>query len=248
MPVGGRLLGVCSSERIFHACCADVDLIDHSPPDPLDAREPFTTLVRAFSSYEPIDRDTYAPLIPYLLRMSVPAGTVLWNQDDAPDGLYIVESGILRATYRFADPTPPMVESMVPGTIAGELSALSGLERNATCVVERAAVVWKLSGEDLASLEEAHPELARAFTRLVLKGNFCLSRILSVDTDRFLQWRSWITIFSSRHWPQDNSALRNGRLHTHIHNLATEAVAIDLDAMLIIPTINTTSCIHFATF
>ncbi|OJT12151.1 hypothetical protein TRAPUB_11300 [Trametes pubescens] len=142
---------------------------DHSPPDPLDAREPFTTLVRAFSSYEPIDRDTYAPLIPYLLRMSVPAGTVLWNQDDAPDGLYIVESGILRATYRFADPTPPMVESMVPGTIAGELSALSGLERNATCVVERAAVVWKLSGEDLASLEEAHPELARAFTRLVLK-------------------------------------------------------------------------------
>ncbi|KAI0660283.1 sulfate transporter family-domain-containing protein [Cubamyces menziesii] len=142
---------------------------DHSPPDPQDAPEPFNTLVRAFSSYEPIDRDTYAPLIPYLKRMPVPEGTILWKQGDVPDGLYIVESGILRATYHFADPTPPMVESMVPGTIAGELSALSGLERNATCVVERAAVVWKLSLEDLAKLEDDHPELARAFTRLVLK-------------------------------------------------------------------------------
>ncbi|KAI0758628.1 nucleotide hydrolase-domain-containing protein [Trametes elegans] len=142
---------------------------DHSPPDLQESREPFNTLVRAFSSYEPIDHETYAPLIPYLKRMPVPAGTVLLKQGDPPDGLYIVESGILRATYRFDDPTPPMVESMVPGTIAGELSALSGLERNATCVVERAAVVWKLSMEDLAKLEEAHPELARAFTRLVLK-------------------------------------------------------------------------------
>lgn len=175
MPAGGRLLVVSPLVRIFCACRADIDFADHSPPDLLDAREPFSTLVRAFSSYESIDRDTYAPLIPYLLRMSVPAGTVLWNQDEVPDGLYIVESGILRATYRFADPTPPMVESMVPGTIAGELSALSGLERNATCVVERAAVVWKLSTEDLASLEETHPELARAFTRLVLKGKFHLS-------------------------------------------------------------------------
>ena len=105
--------------------------------------------------------------------MSVPEGTVLWEQNDPPDGLYIVQSGILRATYRFADPTPPMVESMVPGTIAGELSTLSGLERNATCVVERAAVLWKLSSDNLARLQEEEPELARAFTRLVLKGRPC---------------------------------------------------------------------------
>lgn len=146
-------------------------LTDHSPPEDqqLDA-EPFNTLVRAFSPYELIDRETYAPLIPYLTRMCIPAGTVLWKQDDPPDGLYIVEAGILRATYRFADPTPPMVESMVPGTIAGELSTLAGLERNATCVVERAAVLWKLSTENLERLEREQPELAGAFTRLILKG------------------------------------------------------------------------------
>ena len=143
---------------------------DPSVRDELPAPEPFNTLIRAFSPYEHIDRETYAPLIPYLQRMSVSEGTVLWTQDQAPDGLYIVESGILRATYYFADPTPPMVETMVPGTIAGELSMLSGLERNATCVVERAAVLWKLSTESLARLQQQKPELAGAFTKLILKG------------------------------------------------------------------------------
>ncbi len=144
--------------------------VDHSAREELPAPEPFNTLIRAFSPYEHIDREIYAPLIPYLERMSVPEGTVLWTQDQPPDGLYIVESGILRATYYFADPTPPMVETMVPGTIAGELSMLSGLERNATCVVERAAVLWKLSTESLAQLQQQKPELARAFMKLILKG------------------------------------------------------------------------------
>ncbi|KAI0739439.1 sulfate transporter family-domain-containing protein [Daedaleopsis nitida] len=142
---------------------------DHAPPSDQHQPEPFNTLVRAFSPYEAIDRDTYAPLLPYLARMAVPAGTVLWTQGARPDGLYVVEAGILRATYAFAEPTPPMVESMVPGTIAGELSTLAGLERNATCVVERAAVLWKLSTESLERLEHEQPELARAFTRLILK-------------------------------------------------------------------------------
>jgi SulP family sulfate permease len=60
---------------------------------------------------------------------------------------------------------------MVPGTLAGELTGLSGLERNATVVVERDAVVWKLSREKLKALEKEQPELARVFTRLVMRGN-----------------------------------------------------------------------------
>lgn len=156
---------------------SQVSFADHSPLDEQLPPEPFNTLVRAFSTYEPIDRDTYAPLLPYLTRMSIPEGTVLWQQDEPPDGLYIVQSGILRATYRFADPTPPMVETMVPGTIAGELSSLSGLERNATCVVERQAVLWKLNMENMEKLEHEQPELARAFTRLILKGACYISSL-----------------------------------------------------------------------
>ena len=106
--------------------------------------------------------------------LSVPQGRVLWAQGAAPDGLYIVEAGVLRASYRFAEHVPPIEESMVPGTLAGELSALSGLARNATVVVERAAVLWKLSAENLRRLDAEQPELARTFTKLVLKCALCL--------------------------------------------------------------------------
>ncbi|OBZ73456.1 Uncharacterized protein C24H6.11c [Grifola frondosa] len=145
---------------------------DHPDHDALtiDTEEPFNTLVRAFSTYGPIERDRFAPLLPFLERIIAPEGAVLWKQGDDPDGLYIVESGILRAVYHFSEPTPRMEESMVPGTIAGELSALSGLSRNATCIVERQAVVWKLSLESMRRLETQHPDLAREFTMLVLKA------------------------------------------------------------------------------
>lgn len=145
---------------------------DHSPPiaDVGDTEEPYRTLVKAFSSYGPVDRQQFSALVPYLERVSLPAGAILWLQGDDPDGLYIVESGVLRATYRFNEHTPPTEESMVPGTLAGELSALSGLSRNATCVVERPAVLWKLCVDKLRRLESERPQLAREFTQLVLKA------------------------------------------------------------------------------
>jgi len=82
----------------------------------------------------------------------------------------MIESGVLRAMYEFADHTPLTEECMVPGTLAGELSALSDLPRNATVVVERQAVLWRLTMERLRHLEAEHPLLARTFTQLVLKA------------------------------------------------------------------------------
>ncbi|EMD35753.1 hypothetical protein CERSUDRAFT_52921 [Gelatoporia subvermispora B] len=142
---------------------------EHAPSHIAEA-EPLNTLVKVFSSYGAIDRQRFQPLLSYLERMSLPERTVVWKQDDDPDGLYIIESGVLRAIYHFAEQIPPLEESMVPGTLAGELSALSGLSRNATCTVERQAVLWKLSTENLKRLEREHPDLAQEFTRLVLKA------------------------------------------------------------------------------
>ncbi|TFY58018.1 hypothetical protein EVG20_g8313 [Dentipellis fragilis] len=151
------------------------------PPDLNSATDsaPLYTLMHTFSSFGPVDRETFRPLIAYLERIPAPDGLVLWTQGDAPDGLYIVESGVLRASYCFTDHAPPIEESMVPGTLAGELSALSGLPRNATVVVERPAVLWKLSIESMRRLEREKSDLARMFMALVVKGAFACSRSLS---------------------------------------------------------------------
>ncbi|KAJ7471937.1 sulfate transporter family-domain-containing protein [Mycena latifolia] len=143
---------------------------DVRSPEPDISAEPYNTLVKAFLSYGDIDLEQFRPMLSYLQRMSVPEGLVLWRQDDPADGLYIIESGVLRASYRFSDHSESIEESMVPGTLAGELSALANLPRNASVVVERPAVLWKLSIGNLRRLEEGEPVLARKFTQLVLKA------------------------------------------------------------------------------
>jgi len=146
------------------------DIVSRSPSLNDDTCEPLCTLCKVFSSDTEFDKDKFLPLAPYLERMTVPQGLKLWNQGDESDALYIIESGVLRASYKFAEHIPIIEESMVAGTLAGELSGLSGLERNATVVVERQAVLWKLSRENLKLLGKQNPELAQTFTRLVMRA------------------------------------------------------------------------------
>jgi SulP family sulfate permease len=151
-----------------HLPLTDPSLRPEPPEQP--GREPANTIAKAFSYNPEFDAEQFKPLVNYLERQTLPEGHVLFKQGDDSDALYIIESGVLRALYRFAKHSPITEESMVPGTLAGELTGLSGLERNATVLVERDAVVWKLSREKLKVLEREQPELARVFTRLVMRG------------------------------------------------------------------------------
>ncbi|KAF9258042.1 hypothetical protein L218DRAFT_878057 [Marasmius fiardii PR-910] len=142
---------------------------DLTPPgSPNVHPEPYNTLVKVFSSYGGISH--IVPLMSYLQRMSLPAGHVLWKQGDVSNGLYVIESGVLRASYHFSMHSPAIEESMVSGTLAGELSGLSNLERNSTVWVERDAVVWKLSNEAFSRMERENPGLEMAVYRMVLKS------------------------------------------------------------------------------
>jgi sulfate permease, SulP family len=132
--------------------------------------EPANIIAKVFSYNPEFDAEQFKPLANYLERQALPEGHVLFKQGDISDAMYIIESGVLRALYRFAEHSPVIEESMVPGTLAGELTGLSGLERNATVLVDRDAVVWKLSHEKLRVLEKEQPDLARVFTRLVMRG------------------------------------------------------------------------------
>jgi sulfate permease, SulP family len=136
--------------------------------------EPFETLLKAFSSYGSLDPIVYRPLIPYFTRVTVVEGDILWKQGEPSDALYLIQSGVLRASYRFAA-SSGIEESMVAGSLAGELSAVSGTSRNATAVVERDAVLWRLGTDDLQRLEVEEPALARAFLKLILRCRFSFS-------------------------------------------------------------------------
>ena len=116
-----------------------------SPQELACSSELMNTLIKAFSSDGNVDSDLFHPIDSYFEHLSVPTGLVLWTQYDISDGLYIIESGVLRASYEFANPVQHFEESMVAGTLSAKSSALSDSIRNATVIIEQAAVLWKLS-------------------------------------------------------------------------------------------------------
>ena len=115
-------------------------------------------------------RHFFSNLAPYFVRIMINTGQILWRQDDWADGLYLIEMGSLRATYSYDDHRKNVQETMVAGTIAGDLSTLSDTQRNATVVAERDCVLWKMDQAGLKKLEEEKAQVARMFIQIVLKG------------------------------------------------------------------------------
>lgn len=120
------------------------------------------------------------------------ANEILWKKDDQATALYLIEIGSLRATYDHDHGhervgAGGIQETMVAGTIAGDLSMLSGTRRNATVIAERDGVLWRLDTESLGRLEKDKPDVARDFIKIVLKGELGFrdfrQRVVSQDRD-----------------------------------------------------------------
>jgi len=152
---------------------------------PQHNEQPFVTIMKTFSARGSLGELFVARIAPYFKSRLVHAGELIYRQGDLADGLYLIESGVLRVAYTFADHVPDVVESCVAGTLSGELSALAGEPRNATVIAERQSVLWKMSIEDLTRLENDHPEDARLFIKLVLKNSKIDQDVLLTNLAQF---------------------------------------------------------------
>lgn len=137
--------------------------------------------MKTFSGHASLNDKFVARIAPYFKAQIVSENETVYRQGEQADGLYLIESGVLRATYTFADHVPDVVESCVAGTLSGELTALASEPRNATVVAERQSVLWKISIDDLSRLEKERPDDANLFIKLVLKSMYeyfvaCYSR------------------------------------------------------------------------
>ena len=139
-------------------------------PAESDLDQPLSILIQTFGAYCDEPFEFFRDLAPYFVERIVASGTTIWRQKDRPDGLYVIASGSLRATYSYDDYRETVQETMVAGTIAGDLSTLSDSSRNATVVTERECVLWKMDQASLARLERERQAVAQKFIRIVLKG------------------------------------------------------------------------------
>lgn len=108
-------------------------------------------------------------LFSFLERRPVPMGGYLMRQAESADVVYFVESGQVTAQLEFPAEKPVRLESMGPGHVIGELGFYLKQKRTAAVVADVPSVVYALSADNLARMEETAPEVAFHFHRLIIQ-------------------------------------------------------------------------------
>ena len=104
-------------------------------------------------------------LEPYLERRSLDEGTVLIQQGDRPDDVFVLESGRLRVELVTPEGERMRLSTVRPGVMVGEVALYTGLPRTADVIAEVPSVVLELSRDSIERLEAEEPETAAALHR-----------------------------------------------------------------------------------
>ena len=96
----------------------------------------------------------------YFERVSLQEGTKLIEQGEAPDDVYVLESGRLRVELVTPGATQVRVSTVLPGVIVGEVALYTENRRTADVVAETPSVVLRLSRTAIERMEAEEPQLA----------------------------------------------------------------------------------------
>ncbi len=100
-----------------------------------------------------------------LVRLA--AGARLFNQGDATDSVYFIESGKLSVWLELPGAERVALHQIKAGECLGEMALYRHGTRTATVEAETDAVLWRLTADQLASMEKSAPALAIAMHRHV---------------------------------------------------------------------------------
>jgi sulfate permease, SulP family len=101
----------------------------------------------------------------YLERESLDEGAVLIHQDEAPDDVFVLESGRLSVEVVTAAGTRMRLRTIRPGVVVGEVAMYTGVPRTADVVAETPIVVRRLTKTSIERMQAGDPELAAALHR-----------------------------------------------------------------------------------
>jgi len=114
-------------------------------------------------------------LIAHFERVEVPSDAPLIKQGDPSDSMFIIEHGRVSVYLRLGDAADPggrrlRLRTFTVGTIVGEMGLYTGAPRTADVVADVPTRALKLSGAQVAALEQRMPELANKLHRFVVRS------------------------------------------------------------------------------
>jgi len=115
----------------------------------------------------PLDPDTTAALATKLHHVSLPAGSLLFQQGESGDAVYFVLSGRLTVVVRRDDGQEVRIGEVGPGESVGEMALVSGEPRMATVRALEISELLRLSKSGYDVLIARAPQTLAVFARVM---------------------------------------------------------------------------------
>ncbi|KND02916.1 uncharacterized protein SPPG_01997 [Spizellomyces punctatus DAOM BR117] len=176
-------------QQEVHKAASKILKEDPLPPRP--EREgflPVAILLQAFSENAEYDAELLHFCEGRFQRVTVAKGTILWFPGEEAKDLYVIEEGelaLLIVEHHRSGQQMKVVETLLPGTMVGELEMFTSRPRTCRLVANDDSVLWRLSKETFERMSEENPQLMLKFVTKIA---------LSFDAVRFYN-----TVY---HWGQ----------------------------------------------
>ena len=141
-------------------------MIDQIPPAPIKKPVPplANEVFRAVSYFSNLENASLDRLISASIRRSYSTNQVLLIEGDPCAGMYIIESGWLKAVKIATDGREQVLQTLRASDAFNAISVFTGVPNQATVSVLEDAVVWLIPRAVLLRLLDEHPPLARKVT------------------------------------------------------------------------------------
>ncbi|GMB79346.1 SulP family inorganic anion transporter [Shinella zoogloeoides] len=163
-------------DHALEACEEHVIAEDGTVPEP---EEIAAQLVRALGPHPRL-----VDLVAVMERSEHARGAILIHAGEEADDLFIVGAGKVRVQMRLASGRMLRLRSMTAGAVLGEVAFYLSVARTADVIIERDAILFKLTRTVLEQLERNDPELAvlahRLFARALAERLAIANRLISL--------------------------------------------------------------------
>ncbi len=117
-------------------------------------------ILKAVSYFAKLDDAALASVKQSALRRAYDPEQVILIEGEPCPGLYIVESGWLKAVKIGLEGREQVLQTLGPGEVFNAISVFTDMPNQATVAALEASVVWMVRREVLLKLMEEHPSLA----------------------------------------------------------------------------------------
>ena len=129
-------------------------------PNQKASREAIQAL-SAISYFANLDAATLESIAQTMQRQNYQAGQIIFLGGEACTGLYIIETGWVKAVKFSANGREQVLHFLGPGEALNMVGVLSGSVNPATAIALEATTAWIVRQEQILGLSEDYPELAR---------------------------------------------------------------------------------------